>query len=193
MILHIKYMVSNCCRETVKAQLNKIGLRYTLLELGQVELTKPITDEERAEPKIILCKNGFELMDNQKAILIEKIKNLVIEMVQESDKHPTVNYYEHISKELEYDYTYLSNLFSDVTGTTIIQYIIAHKIEKIKELLLYNELSLTEISYQLNYSSVAYLSAQFKKTIGLTPSYYKQLRNKKRIALENVGDLVCDR
>lgn len=193
MILHIKYMVSNCCRETVKAQLNKIGLRYTLLELGQVELTKPITDEERAELKIILCKNGFELMDNQKAILIEKIKNLVIEMVQESDKHPTVNYYEHISKELEYDYTYLSNLFSDVTGTTIIQYIIAHKIEKIKELLLYNELSLTEISYQLNYSSVAYLSAQFKKTTGLTPSYYKQLRNKKRIALENVGDLVCDR
>jgi AraC-like DNA-binding protein len=193
MILHIKYMVSNCCRETVKAQLNKIGLRYTLLELGQVELTEPIKDEQRAALSIALRKTGFELMDNQKAILIEKIKNLVIEMVQESDKYPTVNYSAHLSKELDYDYTYISNLFSEVTGTTIMQYIIAHKIEKIKELLLYNELSLTQISYQLNYSSVAHLSAQFKKITGLTPTYYKQLRNKKRIALEDVGELVCDR
>lgn len=190
MILHIKYMVSNCCRETVKSQLNKIGLFYLTLELGQVELREPITNEQRATLKIALRKNGFELMDDQKAILIEKVKNVVIEMIQESEKYPTVNYSEHISRELDYDYSYLSNLFSEVTGTTIMQYIIAHKVEKIKELLLYNELTLTEISYQLSYSSVAHLSAQFKKITGLTPTYYKQLKYKKRIALEDVGELA---
>lgn len=189
MILHIKYMVSNCCRETVKAQLNKIGLFYVSLELGQVEFRENITEPQRAALKTALRKNGFELMDDQKAILIEKIKNVVIAMVQDTDNHPTVNYSEHISKELDYDYTYLSNMFSEVTGTTIVNYIIAHKIEKIKELLLYNELTLTQISYQLSYSSVAHLSAQFKKVTGLTPSYYKQLKHKKRIALEDVGEI----
>jgi len=189
MILHIKYMVSNCCRETVKAQLNKVGLYYVTLELGQVELREDITEEQRKELKSALRKNGFELMDDQKAILIEKVKNVVIAMVQGTDEHPTVNYSEHISKELDYDYTYLSNLFSEVTGTTIVNYIIAHKVEKIKELLLYNELTLTQISYQLSYSSVAHLSAQFKKVTGLTPTYYKQLRHKKRIALEHVGEI----
>ncbi len=180
-------MVSNCCRETVKAQLNKLGLHYVALELGQVEFKENITEDQRSALKIALFKNGFELMDDLKAILIEKVKLLVIEMIQDTDKHPTVNYSEHISKQLDYDYTYLSNLFSEVTGTTIINFIIAHKIEKVKELLLYNELSLTEISYQLSYSSVAHLSAQFKKVTGLTPTFYKQLKYKKRTALEDVG------
>jgi AraC-like DNA-binding protein len=180
-------MVSNCCRETVKAQLNKFGLHYSVLELGQVEFKDDIPPDVLKDLGKALLIVGFELMDDQKTILIEKIRNIVIEMIQDSEELPKINYSEYISSKLDYDYTYLSNLFSEVTGTTIMNYIIAHKVEKIKELLLYNELTLTQISYQLSYSSVAHLSAQFKKVTGLTPTYYKQLRHKKRIALEDVG------
>jgi AraC-like DNA-binding protein len=170
----------------VKAQLNKLGLHYTKVDLGEADIIEDITAEQRNQLKTALLKSGLELMDDKKAILIEKIKNVIIEMVHYAEELPKKNFSDYISEKLNYDYTYLSNLFSEVTGITIEHYIIAHKIERIKELLLYDELNLTEISYRLNYSSVAHLSSQFKKVTGLTPTYFKQLKNKKRITLENV-------
>jgi AraC-like DNA-binding protein len=128
------------------------------------------------------------LMDDKKAVLIEKIKNVITEMIHHSEELPKVNYSAYISEKLDYDYTYLSNLFSEVKGITIQQFIIIHKIEKVKELLFYDELNLTEISYKLHYSSVAHLSNQFKKVTGLTPSDYKHLKDKRRSSIEDIGN-----
>lgn len=187
MKLQIKYMVSNCCKKLVRTELDKLGLRHIAVDLGEVELKEPIASEQRAQLKIALLKAGFELMDDQRAILIEKIKNVIIEMVHYTQEQPKINSSDYLVEKLGYDYTYLSNLFSEMTGITIENYIIAHKIERIKELLLYNELTLTQIAHQLHYSSVAYLSAQFKKVTGLTPTYFKKLKqHKKRISLEDV-------
>jgi AraC-like DNA-binding protein len=136
--------------------------------------------------KTNLLKSGLELLDNKKAILIEKIKNVVTGMIHYSDELPKVNYSDYISEKLDYDYTYLSNIFSEVKGITLQQFIIIHKIERVKELLLYDELSLTEISYKMHYSSVAHLSNQFKKITGLSPSFYKQLKHKRMGNLENM-------
>lgn len=177
-------MVSLRCKMLVKEELEKLDLDYTIVDLGMVEITRPLTNEQHGLLKINLLRSGLELLDDKKSILIEKIKNLIIEMVH-YDELPAVNYSEYISEKLGYDYTYLANIFSEVKGITIQHYIISHKIEKVKELLLYGELNLTEISYKLNYSSVAHLSAQFKKITGLTPTFFKQLK-KKRTSLENV-------
>lgn len=147
---------------------------------------KDLTEVEREKLRKILLKSGLELMDDKKAMLIEKIKNVIIEMVHYTDELPKVNYSEYISEKLGLDYTHISKIFSEVKGITIEQFIIAHKIERVKELLLYDELNLTQISYIMNYSSVSHLSKQFKKVTGLTPSFFKQLKDKKRIALENV-------
>jgi AraC-like DNA-binding protein len=136
--------------------------------------------------KLNLSESGLELLDNKRSILIEKIKNVIIEMVHYSGELPEVNYSHFIAQKLGYDYTYLANIFSEMQGQTIQQYIIVNKIERVKELLLYDELNLTEISYKLNYSSVAHLSTQFKKVTGLTPSFFKQLKNKKRNSLESI-------
>lgn len=180
-------MVSIRCKMVVKAELDKLGIQYKTVDLGKVEiLQEKITDEERDQLKTVLLKSGLELMDDKKATLIEKIKNVIIEMVHYADELPKTKKSEYISKKLHYDYTYLANLFSEATGTTIENYIIAHKIERVKELLLYDELNLTQISYKLNYSSVAHLSNQFKKITGLTPTYFKKLKDKRRIALENI-------
>jgi len=186
MKLFIKYMVSIRCKMVVKSELDKLGLHYLKVELGEVNVRENLTDEQRSQLKAGLMKSGLELMDDKKAILIEKIKNLVVEMVHYSEEVPKMNFSDFLSEKLNLDYTYLANLFSEVTGLTIEQYIIAHKIERVKELLIYDELTLTEISYRLNYSSVAHLSNQFKKVTGLTPSFFKQLKYNKRIPLENV-------
>jgi len=170
----------------VKSELNKLGLHHIIVDLGEVDIKEDITAEQRESLKNALLKSGLVLMDDKKAILIEKIKNVIVEMVHYSDEHPKINFSDYLSEKLNYDYTYLANLFSEVTGITIERFIIAHKIEKVKELLLYDELNLTEISYKLNYSSVAHLSYQFKKVTGLTPSFFKQLKNKRRNTLENV-------
>jgi AraC-like DNA-binding protein len=170
----------------VKSEFDKLGLHYLKVELGEVNVRENLTDEQRNQLKAGLLKSGLELMDDKKAVLIEKIKNLIVEMVHYSEEVPKINFSDFLSEKLNYDYTYLANLFSEVTGLTIAQYMIAHKIERVKELLLYDELTLTEISYRLNYSSVAHLSNQFKKATGLTPSFFKQLKYKKRIPLENV-------
>ncbi len=186
MKLHIKYMVSLCCKKMVRTELDNLKIDHGTIELGEVEVKKGITASQRTKLKAVLAKSGFELMDDPKAILIEQIKNLVIDMTQNSETAPKVKYSLYISEKLKYDYTYLANIFSETTGTTIESYIIAHKVEKIKELLLYDELTLTQISYQLDYSSVAHLSTQFKKVTGLTPTYFKQLKHKKRIPIEKL-------
>jgi AraC-like DNA-binding protein len=170
----------------VKAELDKLGLLYTKVDLGEVEIKGHVAKEQLDNLKSALLKSGLELMDDQKAILIERIKNVIVEMVHYADVLPKTNFSDYLSEKLDYDYTYLANLFSEVTGITIQNYIIAHKIEKAKELLLYDELNLTEISYKLNYSSVAHLSNQFKKVTGLTPTFYKNIKRKKRIMLNNV-------
>lgn len=177
-------MVSLRCKMLVKEELRKLGIGNANIELGMIELFEDITEQQRLQLKDNLRKSGLELMENKKSILIERIKNVIIEMIHYSDTLPKVNYSDYLSEKLDYDYTYLANLFSEVSGITIQQFIIIHKIERAKELLIYDELNLTEISYKLHYSSVAHLSNQFKKITGLTPTYYKELKHKRKKNLE---------
>lgn len=170
----------------VKSELDKLGLHYTRVDLGEVDVKGHVTPEQLSLLSAALRSAGLELMEDKRAILIERIKAVVIEMVHYEEEVPKVNFSTYISEKLDLNYTYLANLFSEVTGITIERYIIAHKIERVKELLLYDELTLTEISYRLNYSSVAHLSNQFKKTTGLTPTFYKNLKHKKRTSLNNL-------
>lgn len=170
----------------VREELQKIGVNYISVDLGTVEVQDDITDEQLDLFAKNLKKGGLELLDDKKNILVEKIKNVIVEMIHFSDELPKVNDSNYISEKLEYDYTYLSNTFSEVRGITIQQYVIMHKIERVKELLLYDELTLTEIAWKLNYSSVAHLSNQFKKVTGLTPTYFKELKNKRERNLENL-------
>ena len=186
MKLYIKYMVSQRCKMMVIDELNKVGVQYTAVDLGMVETFQDLSEHQRSLLRDNLLKSGLELLDNKKSILIERIKNLIVEMVHYSDQLPNLNYSEYISNKLQYDYTYLSNIFSEVKGTTIQQFIIIHKIERVKELLLYDELNLTEIAYKLQYSSVAHLSNQFKKVTGLSPSFFKKLKQKRIGNLENM-------
>jgi AraC-like DNA-binding protein len=186
MKIHIKYMVSTRCKLTVRDVLKKMNLHFVQVELGEVDIMETITPEQREEIRTELKKSGLELMDDKKAILIEKIKNVVVEAIHFSTEALKTNFSDHLSKTLNYDYTYLSNLFSEATGTTIEQFIIKHKIERVKELLVYGEHSLTEISYMLHYSSVAHLSNQFKKVTGLTPTFFKNLKDKRLSGLEDV-------
>ncbi len=170
----------------VKEELEKLGLHYIIVDLGMIEILEDINENQRKWLKENLQKSGLELMDDKKAILIEKIKNAITEVIHYSDEVPKENYSDYISEKLGYNYTYLANTFSEVKGITIQQFIIINKIEKVKELLLYDELNLTEISYKLNYSSVAHLSNQFKKITGLSPSFYKELKQKRKKNLENL-------
>jgi AraC-like DNA-binding protein len=179
-------MVSLRCKLLVKEELEKLGLHYVVLDLGMVDVLEDISQEQRDKLKLNLLKSGLELLDDKKSILIDKIKNVIIEMIHYTDELPKVNYSDYISEKLDYDYTYLSNIFSEVKGITIQQFIIIHKIERVKELLLYDELNLTEISYKLHYSSVAHLSNQFKKATGLSPTYFRQLKQKRMGNLENL-------
>ncbi len=179
-------MVSLRCKMMVKEELKKLGLNYMVVDLGVVEILENITQGQRQELKTNLLRSGLELLDNKRSILIEKIKNVIIEMIHYSDELPQMNYSDYISEKLGYEYTYLANVFSEVKGITIQQFIIIHKIERVKELLIYDELSLTEISHKLHYSSVAHLSNQFKKITGLTPTFYKQLKNKRKQNLEDL-------
>ena len=172
----------------VKAELDKLGLHYGIVDLGEVEVKENVDAIQRDQLKIGLLRSGLELMDDKKAMLIEKIKNVIVEMVHYSDELPKTKNSDFIADKLAFDYTYLANLFSEATGITIEQFIIIHKIERVKELLLYDELTLTEISYKLNYSSVAHLSNQFKKITGLSPSHFKQLKDKRRSPIEEIGN-----
>ena len=186
MKLFIKYMVSLRCKMIVKQELKKLGLNYVVVDLGMVEILEDITDQQRQQLSKNLLKSGLELLENKKSILIEKIKNVITEMIHYSDEIPKDNYSDYISSKLGYNYNYLANIFSEVKGITIQQYIIIHKIERVKELILYDELSLSEIAYKLHYSSPAHLSNQFKKVTGLTPSFYKKMKQKRNRNLENL-------
>ncbi|HEY4107530.1 AraC family transcriptional regulator [Puia sp.] len=179
-------MISLRCKMMVEEELKKLGIAYATIELGMVELMDDIPDSLRQALKTSLLRSGLEVMDDRKSILIERIKMVIIEMIHYADDAPILNFSDYISEKLNYDYTYLSNIFSEVQGITIQQYIILHKIEKVKELLLYDELTLTEIAYKLHYSSVAHLSNQFKKITGLAPSYFKSVKQKRTNNLENV-------
>lgn len=187
MFIYIKYMVSLRCKMVVKQELQKLDLHYINVDLGTVELLESSIDSlKETQLRENLKTFGLELLDNKRNIIIEKIKAVIIEMIHYSEEIPQVNYSEYISEKLGYNYTYLANIFSEIKGVTIQQYIILNKIERVKELLLYDELNLTEISYKLNYSSVAHLSNQFKKITGLTPTYFKALKNKRMRNLEDL-------
>lgn len=172
-------MVSLRCKLIVQQQLDRIGIQYLSIDLGMVETENTIPRDQIEELRKSLQLVGLEILEDKKSILINKIKNGIIEMIHYNKDELKVNYSDFISKKVGYDYTYLSNIFSEVEGLTIQQFIIIHKIEMVKELLLYGELSLTEISYLLNYCSVSHLSTQFKKVTGFTPSFFTQLKKKR--------------
>jgi len=169
-------MVSARCKMVVKEELKKLGLHFIVVDLGEVEIMEKITPEQNEKLKAALLNAGLELMDDKRSVLIERIKNVIIEMVHHSDEVIKVNFSHYLSEKLNQDYTYLANLFSEVQGTTIEQFIIAHKIERIKELIIYGELNITEIAWKMNYSSVAHLSNQFKK-----------MKDKRRSPIEDIG------
>jgi len=186
MKLYIKNMVSNSCKTIVKSEIKKLGLNLLFIELGEVEIAENMAEEQRYQLNANLQKLGLELLDNKKSMIVERIKNMIIELVHYSDKRMKVKLSFYLSEKLEYDYTYLANLFSANQGITIERFFLNHKIERVKELLIYNETSLTEIADKLQYSSVSHLSGQFKRITGLTPSNYKLLRLKKRTPLEEM-------
>jgi AraC-like DNA-binding protein len=184
--LYIKNMVCIRCQMVVKSELEKIGLHYIDVKIGEADIIENISPEQLQQLDIGLKKSGLQLMDNKRSILVEKIKNIIIELVHYSDEQIKINLSDYLSEKLHYDYTYLANLFSEVKGITIEKFYLTHKIEKVKELIVYNELNLTEIAYKMHYSSVAHLSNQFKKVTGLTPTHFKQLKNKRRETLEEL-------
>ncbi|PKP02235.1 MAG: AraC family transcriptional regulator [Bacteroidetes bacterium HGW-Bacteroidetes-6] len=179
-------MVCIRCEMVVKSELKKLGLHYRAVKIGEAELFENLSDEQHATLDAGLRKMGLELLDDKKSMLVEKIKNIIIELVHYSEEQIKVNLSDLLAEKLNYDYTYLANLFTEVKGTTIEQFFISHRIERAKELLVYDELSLTEIAYQLHFSSVAHLSGQFKKVTGLTPSAFKKLKKNRRETLNNV-------
>jgi AraC-like DNA-binding protein len=181
-------MVSNRCKIAVKEELKKLKLHFVVVDLGEVEIMENISMEQRQILKEALLDSGLELMDDKKSMLIEKIKNVIIQMVHHSTEVIKINFSDYLSQQLNHDYTYLSNLFSEVQGTTIEQFIISHKTERIKELIIYGELNITEIAWKMNYSSVAHLSSQFKKVTGLSPSHFKKLKDKRRSPIEEIGN-----
>ena len=184
--LYIKYMVSLRCKMLVKAELERLGLHFITLDLGHIIIKEDISLEERTDLKKALLKSGLELLDDKKAILIEKIKNVIVALIHYTEEIPKVKYSEYLSEQLNHDYTYLANQFSESTSITIEHFIITHKIERAKELIIYNELNITEIADKLHYSSVSHFSSQFKKVTGLTPTFFKSLKNKQRQMLEKV-------
>lgn len=186
MKLYIKNMVCYRCKMVVKSEFEKIGLPLVSIELGEVELASELTDEKKMQVSTLLESIGFELIDNRKSRIIERIKNVIIDLVHRQSNQLNTNLSMYLADQILMDYNYLSNLFSEVEGVSIEHYYIAQKIERVKELLLYDELTLSEIAFQLNYSSLGHLSRQFKKVTGLTPSYFKTLKKAKRLPLDEV-------
>ena len=170
-------MVSTRCKMTVKEELRKLGLHFIVVDLGEIEIMEDITPEQREQFKIGLLKSGLELMDDKRGVLISGIKSVIFEMIHDGDVMTKISLPDFLCEKLNQDYTFMANLFSKVQGITIGQYFISQKVDRIKELIVYDELNLTEIAWQMNYSSVAHLSNQFKKVTGLTPSHYKQLKD----------------
>ncbi len=181
-------MVSARCKMLVKDVLKAMGLHFVIVELGEVDIMENINNAQRNQISIALQEAGLELMEDKRAILLEKIKLAIIDIVHHREEDMKINFSHYLSEKLNYDYTHLANIFSEASGTTIEQYMIAQKIERIKELITYDELNITEIAWKMNYSSVAHLSNQFKKVTGLSPSHFRKIKDKKRQALEEVGN-----
>ena len=187
LILYIKNMVSIRCQMAVKSELERLGINYTKVEVGEVEIISKVSKDQLYSLAAALKLIGLELMVNNKLILVERIKTIIIDHIHNSEGQLKINFSDFLSKKLNHNYNYLSNLFFEVKGTSIEQYFLSHKIEKVKELLVYDELNLTEIAWKLNFNSVSHLSNQFKKRTGLTPSHFKNLKTKKRTSLENLS------
>jgi AraC-like DNA-binding protein len=187
--IYIKYMVSTRCKMVVKEELKKLGLHFILVEMGVVDIMEDLTKEQREQIRTALLTSGLELMEDKKAVLIEKIKNIVIEMIHYQDEEPKMNFSDYLTGKLHYDYTYLSNLFSEIQGITLEKFIITHKIERVKELIIYDELSIKEIAWNLHYCSVSHLSNQFKMITGFSPTHFKNLKIKKRSPIEEIGNI----
>ncbi len=187
MKLHIKNMISPRCKIVVKQELKKLGLRYLDVDMGLIEVTGIISEQQHRNLKINLLALGLEVMDDKRDILVERIVNIVLEMIHDDNDFPQTNYSDVISEKLDYDYTYLSKVFSQQKGITLQQFIIDCKVGRVKELLLCSELNLTEISQKLHYSSVGHLSNQFRKVTGFSPTAYKQLHLKRNVNLESAG------
>jgi AraC-like DNA-binding protein len=181
-------MVSVRCKLIVKQELQKLGLHFIIVELGEVETMETIVGEQLEQLRSALLQSGLELLDNKRSVLIEKVKNTLVEMVH-TDGLVNMNVSDYLIAKLHHDYTYLANLFSEIQGTTIEQFVISHKIERIKELIIYDELNITEIAWKMHYKSVAHLSNQFKKVTGLSPSHFKQLKDKRRSPIEEIGNM----
>lgn len=186
MKLYIKYTLYVQCKKEMLEQLDQLGLHYGELEKGELEITEDVDYDQIVKLKTNLVNSGLELVDDRKSNLVQKIKNVITETIQNTDVQLKTNFSVYISEKLNYDYTYLSTLFSEMTGVTIEQYLISQRIERVKELLIYDEMNLTQISYLLNYSSVAHLSNQFKKVTGLTPSFFKYMKQRKMI-IRDIG------
>lgn len=184
MKLYIRNMVCSRCKMVVKAELEKLKLHTTQVDLGEIEIEEDLNVEQRKKLNEALLKLGFEIIDSKKSKIIERVKRLIITLVQQENAYLKKNLSDYLSDKLNLDYNYISNLFTEVEGTTIEQFFISQKIEKVKEFLVYDELSLSEIAFELNYSSVAHLSKQFKKVTGLSPSHFKSLKEKKRSPIE---------
>ncbi len=187
MKIYIKNMVSNTCKFVVKDALNKLNLHFIIINLGEVEIMENISKSQREQLKVSLQRMGLELMNDKKTILIEKVKDTIVEMIHYTDNMIKVNFSDYLSEKLNYDYTYLSNLFSEVQGINIQNFVLLLKVERVKELITYDELTISEIAYKMNYSSVAHLSNQFKKVTGFSPTYYKHLRERRRNAIEAIA------
>jgi len=185
MKLNIKNMVCLRCKMLVKEELSKLGLHYTSVDLGEAEVLEIPSTAQLDQLRVALLKSGLELMDDKKTVLIQKIKNVIVELIHYSEEQLVINLSGFLSNQLNCDYTYLSKVFSDVQGFTIERFFITNKIERVKELLIYGELNLTEIAYRMHYSSVAHLSTQFKKVTGFTPSHFKRLKEKRVPITEN--------
>jgi AraC-like DNA-binding protein len=186
MKIFIQNMVSQRCKMMVVAELGKLGINHKAIELGEVDLQQPISEADRTSLGAELHKSGLELMDDKRAMLIEKIINLIVEMVHYSADPPKEPFSKTLSRVLNQDYRKLAEIFSKTKGVTIEHFIILHKVERIKELIIYDELNITEISYKLHYSSVAHLSNQFRQITGLTPSAFKFLAKRTRQNLEDL-------
>ena len=193
MKLHVKNMVCKRCILVVENELERLGIQTLKVSLGEIELKNTIDAAAKMELDEHLKSFGFELIDDKKGKLIEQIKTLIIDLVHHKNGVLSINLSDFLANQLHYDYSYLSHLFSEIEGTTLEHYFIAQKIEKVKELLVYNELTLSEIADQLNYSSVAHLSSQFKKMTGLTPSHFKKVKQEKRKPLDEVWSETVDR
>jgi AraC-like DNA-binding protein len=180
MRLNFNYDGNIACRAILQEQLEKLGIKYQLLDLGQIEIGDAISEEGLIELKDILKKYGIQIINNPKGQLIQKIKDAIIEIVYDKDKFPDITISQYLSDKLNFRYGYITNIFSEYTYTSIENFIIIQKIERAKKLIIEEKLTLTEISYELNYSSVAYLSTQFKKVTGLTPSLFKRIVSKRR-------------